>query len=257
MSIPARPLPFDDSPRPDGGLVDGAGWRAAALARGYTFRDRWENPPFPGLLFRNGSSVVATDVVQSVSVEHPFIAGGLNAEYVAGSGTAAASFIAIRLPRSMPNIVLVNARRGALRRAGIGMGSRQMMRLQGSYDRAFTLYCPIGAERVAEEIFTAELMEVFLESLPGGDIELFDDWMFVYDEEQRFTSQGSLDRVERVALRVQDEVVRRDFASLHDEPVLTETRDAPTPMRGAQFVAVIALSVVAAVAAGVWAVVAH
>jgi hypothetical protein len=201
--------------------------------------------------------VVATDVVQSSSPEHPFIAGALSAEYVAGSGAASASFIAIHLPRSMPNIVLVNARRGALRQAGIGMGSRQMMRLQGSYDRAFTLYCPIGAEQVAAEIFTGELMDVFLESLPGGDIELFDEWMFVYDEENRFTSQGSLDRVERVALRVQDEVVRRDFASLHDEPVPADTGDTPKPMRGAQFATVLALSAVAAVAVGVWALVAH
>lgn len=232
--------------------VAAAGWRKAALARGYDLRDTWENPPFPGLLFRDGTSVVATDVVHSAASANPFTAGGLSAVYAPGTAAVHASFVAIRLPRSMPNIVLVNARRGALRQAKIGMGSRQMMRLDGSYDSVFTLYCPIGDERVAAEIFTPDLMHVFAESLPSGDIELFDQWMFVYDEAGRFSSADALDRVERVALRAQDEIVRRDFASLHEDPVHSAGTPASRTMGGLQFAVVIVLSVVAAVLVGLW-----
>lgn len=254
MSIPVRPVPFPDAPIDDAGTpaVVENGWRKAARARGYDLIDRWENPPFPGLLFRNGTSVVATDVVQSTAGANPFTAGSLTAEYVAAGGDVHASFVAIRLPRSMPNIVLVNARRGALHQANIGMGSRQMMRLEGSYDSAFTLYCPIGHERIAADIFTPDLMQVFMDSLPGGDIELFDEWMFVYEEEGRFTSADALNRVERVGLRVQDEIVRRDFASLHEDPVPEQTSSTGATMGGPQFAVVLAFCAVAATLVGVW-----
>lgn len=252
MTIPAQPTPFSDPLSSGAAVVDLPGWREAALDRGYGFRDQWRNPPFPGLLFRNGESVIATNVVESTTAKNAFTAGSLSAQYATGEGPVVSSFIAIRLPRSMPNIVLVNARRGALREANIGMGSRQMMRLEGNYDRAFTLYCPIGHERVAAEIFTPDLMQVFQESLPGGDIELFDDWMFVYDEARRFASPAALDRVERVALRVQDEIVRRDFASLRDSGTTPRRAPSPVTMRGPQFAAVLAVSALAAVLVGWW-----
>lgn len=257
MTTSAQPFPSDADRGLNTAAVDAPGWRAAAQARGYGYREHWPNPPFPGLLFRASGSTIATNVVESSSATNPFTAGTLSGEYVAGGAPVVSSFIAIRLLRSMPNVVLVNARRGALREANIGMGSRQMMRLPGSYDRSFTLYCPIGHERVAAEIFTPELMQVFLESLPGGDIEVSDEWMFVYDEGRRFSTPEALDRIERVALRVQDEIVRRNFASLHDEP-LAEVADQPVArMGGVQFAVIIAASVAAAALAGVWALVAR
>jgi hypothetical protein len=209
------------------------------------------------LLFRDGERAVATNIVESTTTANPFTAGTLSAEYAAAAAPVLSSFVAIRLHRSLPNIVLVNARRGALRQARIGMGSRQMMQLPGNYDREFTLYCPIGHERVAAEIFTPELMQVFSESLPGGDIELCDEWLFVYDEGRRFSTPEALERIERVALRVQDEIVRRDFASLHSEPLAAVAATPIARMRGAQFATVIVVSVVAAALAGLWAIVAH
>jgi hypothetical protein len=255
VTAPVEPLP-PSSATPSTAAVDAPGWRAAAQARGYEYREQWQDPPFPGLLFRGtGDPTTATNVVECTSHANPFVAGTLTAQYTSAGGPVLSSFIAIRLNRSMPNIVLVNARRGALRQANIGMGSRQMMRLPGSFDRAFTLYCPIGAERVAAEIFTPELMQIFLESLPGGDIELCDDWMFVYDEGRRFSTPDALDRIERVGLRVQDEIVRRDFASLHESTLAESSAPTVPRMRGLQFAAVLVVSAVAAVLAGVWALV--
>jgi len=253
--MPAQPFPSSGSDGPNTASVDAPGWRAAAQARGYGYRDQWRNPPFAGLLFR-GESVIATNVVESMVEANPFTAGTLSAEYARGTPVLS-SFIAIRLHRSMPDIVLVNARRGALRQAEIGMGSRKMLRLPGSYDRSFTLFCPIGHERVAAEIFTPELMKVFSEALPAGDIELADEWLFVYDEGRRFSTPEALERIERVALRVQDEIVRRDFASLHEEPVALVATQPIAKMRGTQFAAVIVACVVAASLAGVWALLAR
>jgi len=231
--------------------VDLPGWRDAAIARGYAYRERWDSPSFPGLLFR-AEKVVATGVVEGATADTQFTAGSLSAEYVVGGGTVSSSFIAVRLTRKMPNIVLVNARRGALREANISMGSRQMLSLAGNYDASFTLYCPLGADRVAAAIFTPELMDLFVGSLPGGDIELFDDWMFIYDEPGRFASPRAFDRVDAVLLRVRDEVTRRDFASLHETQAIPLVASTVPPMRGGQFAAVIAVSVAAAVLVALW-----
>ena len=252
--MPAQPVPPAHS---NTAAVDAPGWRAAAQSRGYEYRERWQNPPLPGLLFRGVGEATATNVVVSAAEANPFTAGTLTAHYAADGAPVVSSFIAIQLHRSMPNIVLVNARRGALRQANIGMGSRQMMQLPGSFDRAFTLFCPLGAERLASEIFTPELMQVFLDTLPGGDIEVSGEWMFVYDDGRRFSTPEALERIERVGLRVQDEIVRRDFASLRDSAVATMAAPPVARMRGPQFAAVLVVAAVAATLAGIWALAPH
>jgi len=225
--------------------VDIAAWRSSAIARGYAYRERWPDPEFTGLLFAEGDRVVATDVVDGLRSIAPFIAGSLTATYAPAGSAVATSFIAFPLSRSMPSVVLVNARRGALRQTGIGMGSRQMLTLRGNFDRAFTLYCPIGHEAVALDVFTPELMQMFLEAILGSDAEMVDEWLFVYGTAGRCTSPDSLDRIERLSARVHDEIVRRNFGSLHVEPH-PRTRAAIDLPRTLRFAALLAVAAVAA-----------
>jgi len=253
VTIPAERSPSGIPANGNRGRGAPLSWREGALARGYSYRERWDAPPFPGLLF-GADAVVATDVVDGTTSGTEFTAGSLSAEYVVGGGAVASSFIAVRLPRKMPDIVLVNARRGALRAANIGMGSRQMLSLAGSYDAWFTLYCPLGENRVATAIFTPELMDLFVSALPGGDIELFDDWMFIYDEPGRFASAAAFDRIDAVLLRVRDEVTKRDFAALHDTRAVPVVATAVPRMRGGQFAVVLAASAAAAVLVALWGV---
>jgi hypothetical protein len=242
MSSIAAPYPSGYPVDPDA-PVDLDGWRKAATARGYAYRPEWRDPDLTGLLFAEGQAVVATDVVDALHSSTPFLAGSLTARYAAAGSAIATSFIAFPLSRSMPSVVLVNARRGALRQANIAMGSRQMLTLVGDFDRAFTLYCPIGHEAVALDVFTPELMHMFLEAIPGSDAELVDDWLFVYGTAGRCTSPDSLDRIERLAVRVHDEIVRRNFDSLHVAPA-RPAHDRPHILRFA------ALLTVSAIAAG-------
>jgi len=223
--------------------ADLAAWRSAAVARGYGYEDEWVDPALAGLLFREGEDVVATNVVDARGSTMPFLAGSLTANYVAVGGAVATSFIAFPLSRSMPSVVLVNARRGALRLANIGMGSRQMFTLHGDFDRAFTLYGPLGQESVALDVFTPELMQMFLEAIPGSDAELVDDWLFVYGTAGRCTSPDSLDRIERLATRVHDEIVRRSFDSLHVAPVPVVTVSTARVLRFSALLAVAAVAV--------------
>lgn len=214
LSVPfASEFPVDpDAP------ADLAAWRSEAIDRGYSYANEWVRPELAGLLFSEGEDAVATDVADALNSGSPFLAGSLSANYAAAGAAVASSFIAFPLPRSMPSVVLVNARHGALRQANIGMGSRQMLSLKGNFDRSFTLYCPIGHEKVALEMFTPELMQMFLEAIPGSDAELVDDWLFVYGSAGRCTSPDSLDRIERLASRVHAEFARRTFDSMRAEP---------------------------------------
>jgi hypothetical protein len=224
--------------------ADLVGWRSAAVARGYSYTGEWVHPELTGLLFSEGENVVATDIADALNSNAPFLAGSLTANYAAAGGTLETSFIAFPLSRSMPSVVLVNARRGALRQANIGMGSRQMLSLRGNFDRAFTLYCPIGHEDVALDVFTPELMQMFLEAIPGSDAELVDDWLFVYGGAGRCTSPDSLDRIERLSERVHDEIVRRSFDTLHDEPrpPVRPVADVPRVLRFAAILTVTTLA---------------
>jgi len=246
MTSPAVPHSFELPARPDA-PADLVAWRSVGVARGYGYKNDWIDPDLTGLLFAEGENVVATDVVDALHSSAPFLAGSLTATYVAAGATVTTSFIALPLSRSMPSVVLVNARRGALRQANIGMGSRQMLSLQGSFDRTFTLYCPMGHADVALDIFTPELMQMFLDTIPGCDAELVDDWLFVYGSAGRFTSPDSLDRIERLATRVHDEIVRRNFDSLRDSSVVPVSLSSRIP-RVFQFSAILAVTTVAAAA---------
>jgi len=197
--------------------VDLFSWHDAAAQRGYGYREVWPAPVLTGVLFREGRNAVATDVVDALSSPAPFIAGTLTASYGAAGAEVSTSFIGLPLSRSMSSMLLVGADEGALGRTGINLGTWQMLALKGEFDGLFTLYRPLRKPAVASEVFTPELIEMFLRIMPGSDAELAEDWVFVYGAADRNTSRDSLDRIERVSARVHEAIVRRNFDELHEE----------------------------------------
>lgn len=230
--------------------VDLESWRSAGAQRGYGFRDVWPAPALTGLLFREGRNAVATDVIDALSSPVPFIAGTLTATYGAPGVDVSSSFIGLPLSRSMSSMLLVNADDGALRRTGVNLGTWQMLALTGGFDSLFTLYRPLRKPAVASEVFTPELIEMFLQIMPGSDAELIEDWIFVYGGEDRNTSDDSLDRIERIAARVHEAIVRRNFDELHEVPVVP----VEVERGGTQLLLFSAILAVTTVAAGafVW-----
>lgn len=201
--------------------VDLLSWRDAAAQRGYGYREVWPAPALTGVLFREGRNAIATEVVDALSSPAPFIAGTVTATYGVAGAEISTSFVGLPLSRSMSSMLLVNAADGALGRTGINLGTWQMLALKGEFDSLFTLYRPLRKPAVASEVFTPELIEMFLRIMPGSDAELAEDWVFVYGAADRNTSRDSLDRIERVAARVHEAIVRRNFDELHEEPVET------------------------------------
>jgi len=187
-------------------------WRTAAQRRGFSYRARLQSPGLPGLAFRAGEQVLATHVVDALDSATPFIAGSLVGKY-AGDGSSprmvASSFVAIPLARPVPNIVLLGTRFGMMRRAGISLGSRQKLSLEGDFDRFFTMYCPAGYERDALRIFTPDLMQLLIETTAGCDVELVDEWMFVYSNPARYRDDRPLAGIVAVTERMQGKITKQ------------------------------------------------
>ncbi len=90
------------------------------------------------------------------------------------------AFAQVDLPREVPHIVLRNRRSRVLALAGLGLGNRVVLGLEGDFDRHFTLLCPAGYERDALEIFTPDVMAALIDVAGGCEVELVDDRLLLY-----------------------------------------------------------------------------
>lgn len=159
-----------------------------ARANGMIFSPRDSYPGYPGAIFQIGDTRQAVDHLRSgANATQPgrFFDFG-NYRYTTGSGknrtTRTWGFLAFHLDRKLPNMVLDS-------RANNGFfGSNlpatftrdQILPLEGDFDRYFTLYAPKEYERDALYVFTPDLMALLIDEAAPFDVEIIDDWMFVY-----------------------------------------------------------------------------
>lgn len=153
-----------------------------AEANGMVYEHRVDAPPLPGMIFQNGSARASTALVRGFQ---PRFVEFANYQYTTGSGknrtTHHWGYVAVRLDVPLPNIVL-----DALGNNGLGSNlpasfSRdQRLSLEGDFDRYFTLYCPRGYEADALYLFTPDIMARFIDHAAQLDVEIVDDWMFLY-----------------------------------------------------------------------------
>jgi hypothetical protein len=141
-------------------------------------------PALPGVIFGQGSSRMATDLVRS---QRPRFVEFGNYEYTTGSGKSSTThrwgYVAIKLDVPLPHIVL-----DATGNDGIFGGSNlaatfdrdQRLSLEGDFDTYFSLYCPEGYERDALYLFTPDIMARFIDNAAALDVEIVDDWLFLY-----------------------------------------------------------------------------
>jgi hypothetical protein len=187
-----------------------AAWKAAAVARGYSYQSHIRGPLLRGLLFRTGDSVVATSLVSALQARTPFFAGSVNGRYPTDGGdplSVAASFLAIPLARKVPNAALLGDGVNVLRNAGLVLQPRQKLHADDHFDGPFTLHSHGGSEREALEIFSPEFLSLLTETTDGADVELIDSWMFVYSRAGRYGSEEALDGIERITKHVKANVL--------------------------------------------------
>ncbi|WP_354570083.1 hypothetical protein [Glaciihabitans sp. UYNi722] len=142
------------------------------------------NPGYPGQIFDDGDHRFAYD--------HLSRRGGRffdmgNYRYITGSGRSRTNhgwgYLAIKLDRRLPNMVL-DARSNNNLLGGTNLPDAlkrdQSLSLEGDFDKDFTLYCPREYKTDALCVFTPDLMALLIDQTQQFDVEIVDDWMFVY-----------------------------------------------------------------------------
>lgn len=167
-------------------------WRLDRFARAnaMTWYPSVPNPPLPGMVFGVGHSRVATDVVRG---EHPRFVEFGNYLYRTGSGknesTHRWGYVAVKLSTPLPNIVLDAVGNNGLFGSNLpaAFDGAQRLSLEGDFDRYFTLYCPAGYEADALYLFTPDIMARFVDHAAALDVEIVDDWLFLYTPREAST----------------------------------------------------------------------
>lgn len=154
-----------------------------ARANGMTWFPQASDPPLPGMIFSLGSSRTATDILRG---EQPRMVEFGNYRYTTGSGknrtTHRWGYVAIRLHTPLPHIVLDAEGNNTFLGTNLpqSFDRHQRLSLEGDFDRYFSLYCPQGYEQDALYLFTPDIMARFIDNAAQLDIEIVDDWMFLY-----------------------------------------------------------------------------
>ncbi|MGB3732340.1 hypothetical protein [Microbacterium sp.] len=153
-----------------------------AQANAMTYEHEIVKPALPGMIFQLGDSRVASSLVRGHTPR--FVEFG-NHRYTTGSGknrtTHHWGYVAVKLDVPLPNIVLDALGNNTLGTNLPASFSRdQRLSLEGDFDQHFTLYCPKGYEADALYLFTPDIMARFIDNAAQLDVEIVDDWMFLY-----------------------------------------------------------------------------
>ncbi len=155
-----------------------------ATANGLTFSPSDTNPSYPGAIFSIGDSRSTKEHFRTT--DGRFLDFG-NYQYTTGSGknrsTRTWGFLALELDRKLPHMVLdTKANNGLFGGTNLPahFDKEQILSLEGDFNEYFTLYCPKEYERDALYVFTPDLMALLIDEAAPFDVEIVDDWMFVY-----------------------------------------------------------------------------
>lgn len=154
-----------------------------ARANGMEWFPLSANPPLPGMIFSLGTDRKALDVVRG---RHPRFVEFGNHRYTTGSGknqtTHQWGYVAVKLSSPLPHIVLDAKGNDSVFGSNLPVSfhREQALSLEGDFDRYFTLYCPREYGRDALYLFTPDIMARFIDRAAALDVEIVDDWMFLY-----------------------------------------------------------------------------
>ncbi|MBD3943459.1 hypothetical protein IF188_17340 [Microbacterium sp. NEAU-LLC] len=154
-----------------------------ARANGMSYVPQFGNPGLPGMIFSLGSARNATDLVRG---DRPRFVEFGNYAYTTGSGknktTHRWGYVAVKLDVPLPNIVLDATSNNSLFGSNLpaSFDKDQRLSLEGDFDRYFDLYCPAGYETDALYLFTPDIMARFIDHAAALDVEIVDDWLFLY-----------------------------------------------------------------------------
>jgi len=154
-----------------------------ARANAMSYEPRLDGPALPGMIFSIGNTRHSSDLVRG---DRPRFVEFANYRYTTGSGknqqTHHWGYVAVRLDTPLPHIVLDAKSNNGLFGSNLPLSfdKDQRLSLEGDFDRYFSLYCPADYERDALYLFTPDIMARFIDNAAALDVEIVDDWLFLY-----------------------------------------------------------------------------
>jgi hypothetical protein len=155
-----------------------------AKANGFTFSPASAGPGYPGAIFGLGNNQQRYNHLLSLTGRDIDMG---NYRYVTRSGknstTRSWGYLAIRLDRNLPHMLLdARSNNGLFGMTNLPreFAKNQTLSLEGDFNKHFTLYCPREYERDALYVFTPDLMSLLIDKAAPFDVEIVDDWLFVY-----------------------------------------------------------------------------
>jgi hypothetical protein len=101
----------------------------------------------------------------------------------------------------------------------------QRLSLEGDFDQHFSLHSPHGYERDALYVFTPDLMALLIDETGDFDVEIVDEWFFVYARGGWDLSNGTLwRRLDRIRHVVGAKAITRTdlYANARDPAAIAE-----------------------------------
>jgi len=154
-----------------------------ARANGMRYFTTIADPKLPGMIFGIGRSRKVLDAVRG---DKPRFVEFGNYQFTTGSGKSQQThrwgYIAVKLNTPLPHIVLDATGNNSFLGSNLPISFKkdQRLSLEGDFDQHFDLYCPTGYERDALYLFTPDIMARFIDNAAQLDVEIVDDWMFLY-----------------------------------------------------------------------------
>ncbi|QAY59671.1 hypothetical protein ET475_06470 [Microbacterium protaetiae] len=220
---------------------------AFARANSMSYDVGMTNPALPGMIFQQGHGRRSSNLVRG---QRPRFVEFGNYLYKTGSGknesTHRWGYVAIKLDTPLPNIVLDAKSNNGLFGSNLpeSLARGQRLSPEGDFDEYFSLYCPSGYEQDALYLFTPDIMARFVDHAAALDVEIVDDWLFLYAQRDLstldpatwqwlFATVGAvLDKMAQWA-RWRDDRLRADAAGRAVAGASAMPVDAAAPAAGA------------------------
>jgi len=153
-----------------------------ALAHGWHFELEVDPRFFRGSLFSSGrdgrvETAMHTHDPRMIEVGNYTFSADAGQSF---KGVDQVGYVRMVLDNELPHMYLQAQNRAKLRPYTFAFSRVERIDLEGDFIRHWRLYVPQGREQDAYYIFTPDLMQVFVDVLPGCDVEIVGTEMYIY-----------------------------------------------------------------------------
>jgi hypothetical protein len=163
-----------------------------AAANGYAYAPTGPLDDLDGSLFRIGHNRSVADFIVGTYATRPISL--FTYTYVTGSGksqqTHHHTVFELQFDVVMPDILLESGGHFFGESLFQNLGGKETVKLEGDFNKYFSLYIPKGYETEALEIFTPDVMQELMDKAKGLSLEIVNGHCFIYANGILGTKQG-------------------------------------------------------------------